>query len=130
MDDEFKIIIKAMLDENIENSLNKQLKSLKLDPISLDIKINSNISAAVSQTEKTLSKIDNVISRKVNKNDLGKALTNKFNITSRFDKDEIFKAAQEYQNALKVQNPQEISKSYENLFNSIKNSFYNFKTEI
>ena len=76
MNDELKIIIKAILDENVEDSINKQIKSLNIDPISLDVKVNSNIKTAVSETKKEIDKINDIISRKVNKNPLAKKLRN------------------------------------------------------
>ena len=126
MDDELKIIIKAVLDSSSEDSINKQIKSLKIDPISLDIKVNSNLKASANEVKKEISQISDILTRKVNKNQLAKDLIKNFGITNRADKNQITKAVEEYQNALKIKNPDEITKSYDNLFNSIKNSFYNF----
>ena len=130
MNDELKIIIKAILDETAEDSINKQIKSLNIDPISLDVKVNSNIKTAVSETTKEIDKANDIISRKVNKNSLAKKLIKDFGIKNRLDKNEITKAVEEYQNALKINNPYELSKTYDKLFNSIKNSFYHFKFPI
>lgn len=130
MDDELKIIIKAVLDSSSEDSINQQIKSLKIDPISLDIKVNSNLKASANEVKKEISQISDTLTRKVNKNQLAKDLIKKFGITNRADKNQITKAVEEYQNALKIKNPDEITKSYDNLFNSIKNSFYNFIHEI
>ena len=126
MDDELKIIIKAVLDSSSEDSINKQIKSLKIDPISLDIKVNPNLKASANEVKREISQISDTLTRKVNKNQLAKDLIKNFGITNRADKNQITKAAEEYQNALKIKNPDEITKSYDNLFNSIKNSFYNF----
>ena len=130
MNDELKIIIKAILDENVEDSINKQIKSLNIDPISLDVKVNSNIKTAVSETKKEIDKINDIISRKVNKNSLAKKLIEEFRIKNKLDKNEITNAVEEYQNALKINNPYEVSKTYDKLFDSIKNSFYHFKASI
>ena len=127
MNDELKIIIKAILDENTESSINQQLKNLKIEPLSLDIKIDSKTNSQISKVKKELN---DIVSRKINKNSLAKSLIQNFGISNKLDKNEIKKAAEEYQNALKVNNPSEISKSYDKLFDSIKNSFYNFTHEI
>ena len=123
MNDELKIIIKAILDENTENSINQQLKNLKIEPLSLDVKIDSKTSSQISKVKKGLN---DIVSRKINKNPLAKSLIQNFGISNKLDKNEIEKAVEEYQNALKLNNPGEISKSYDKLFDSIKNSFYNF----
>ena len=130
MDDELKIIIKAVLDDDTENSINKQLNNLKFDPVSIDVKVNSNISKTAYKVEKELNKINDITSRKVNKNSLAQNLIKNFSIKNKLDKNEITKAVEEYQNALKIQNPYEISKSYDKLFDAIKNSFYNFTSGI
>ena len=49
MDDELKIIIKAILDENTESSINQQLKNLKIEPLSLDVKIDSKTNSQISK---------------------------------------------------------------------------------
>jgi len=130
MDDELKIVVKATLDENAESELNKQLKNIKLDPISLKINIGGNNKKIVSETEKAINEINNELSRKVIKNPIAKGLFQEFNIKNVLDKQEISKAAQEYQNALKIGHDQEIISSYENLFKAIKNSFYKLKKDM
>ena len=44
MDDELKIVIKAVLDDNAEKDLNSQLKSLNLEPISPKLKLDLDTS--------------------------------------------------------------------------------------
>ena len=44
MDDELKIVIKAVLDDNAEKDLNSQLKSLNLEPISPTLKLDLDTS--------------------------------------------------------------------------------------
>ena len=48
MNDELKIIVKAILDENTESELNNQLKNLKLDSVSLKINVGENNKKIVS----------------------------------------------------------------------------------
>lgn len=127
MDDELKIILKAVLDKDAEKSVNNRVKKLKVEPIPLDVKVNSNIKAAVSEAEKAITQVSSILSKRVKSSHLAKGLIENFGITNKLDKSKIRETAEQYQNALKVKNPQEITKSYDNLFNSIKNSFYNFR---
>ena len=78
MDDELKIIIKAVLDSSTEDSINKQIKSLKIDPISLDIKVNPNLKASANEVKREISQISDTLTRKVNKNQLAKDLIKNF----------------------------------------------------
>ena len=123
MNDELKIIIKAILDENIESSINQQLKNLKIEPLSLDVKIDSKTNSQISKVKKELN---DIVSRKVNKNPISLNIFKKFGIKNKYDKEEISKAVEKYQNSLKIGNQDEIIKSYEDLFAAIKGSFFNF----
>ena len=123
MNDELKIIIKAILDENIESSINQQLKNLKIEPLSLDVKIDSKTNSQISKVKKELN---DIVSRKVNKNPISLNIFKKFGIKNKYDKEEISKAVEKYQNSLKIGNQDEIIKSYEDLFAAIRGSFLNF----
>ena len=126
MDDELKIVIKAVLDDNAEKDLNSQLKNLKLDPISPDIKLKANTSKAKKTAEKAIKDINESISKKVIKNPVARNIFKEFGIKDKLDKEKITSAVQDYQNALKVGNKNEIVKSYDDLFAAIKGSFFNF----
>ena len=103
MNDELKIIIKAILDENIESSINQQLKNLKIEPLSLDVKIDSKTNSQISKVKKELN---DIVSRKVNKNPISLNIFKKFGIKNKYDKEEISKLA------LLVCLGEEISKVY------------------
>ena len=55
MDDELKIVIKAVLDDNAEKDLNSQLKSLNLEPISPKLKLDLDTSKSKKSAEKAIS---------------------------------------------------------------------------
>ena len=126
MDDELKIVIKAVLDDNTEKDLNSQLKNLNLDPISPDIKLKANTSKAKKTAEKAIKDINESISKKVTKNPISLNIFKEFGIKNKHDREEISKALEVYQNDLKIGNQAEIVKSYEDLFATIKGSFFNF----
>ena len=130
MDDELKIVIKAVLDDNTEKELNSQLKSLNLDPISPDIKLKANTSKAKKTAEKAIKDINESISKKVVKNPVARNIFKEFGIKDKLDKEKITSAVQDYQNALKVGNKDKIVKSYDDLFAAIKGSFFNFKKDL
>ena len=110
MDDELKIVIKAVLDDNAEKDLNSQLKSLNLEPISPKLKLD----------------LDTSKSKKIIKNPIALGIFKEFGIKNRLDMEEISKAVENYQNALKIGNKDEIVKSYDELFAAIKGNFFNF----
>ena len=126
MDDELKIVIKAVLDDNAEKELNSQLKSLNLEPISPKLKLDLDTSKSKKSAEKAIKDIDEVISKKVIKNPISLGIFKEFGIKNRLDREEISKAVESYQNAIKIGNKDEIVKSYEDLFATIKGSFFNF----
>ena len=126
MDDELKIVIKAVLDDNAEKDLNSQLKSLNLEPISPKLKLDLDTSKSKKSAEKAIKDIDEIISKKVIKNPISLGIFKEFGIKNRLDREEISKAVESYQNAIKIGNKDEIVKSYEDLFATIKGSFFNF----
>ncbi|MBQ8635925.1 phage tail tape measure protein, partial [bacterium] len=126
MGDELKIVIKAVLDDNAEKDLNSQLKSLNLEPISPKLKLDLDTSKSKKSAEKAIKDIDEIISKKVIKNPISLGIFKEFGIKNRLDREEISKAVESYQNAIKIGNKDEIVKSYEDLFATIKGSFFNF----
>ena len=68
MDDELKIVIKAVLDDNTEKDLNSQLKNINLDPISPEIKLKANTSKAKKTVEKTIKDVQESVAKKARQN--------------------------------------------------------------
>ncbi len=126
MGDELKIVIKAVLDDNAEKELNSQLRNLNLEPISPKLKLDLDTSKSKKSAEKAIKDINDSISKKVIKNPISLGIFKEFGIKNKLDREEISKAVEGYQNALKIGNKDEIVKSYDDLFAAIKGSFFNF----
>ena len=80
MDDELKIVIKAVLDDNAEKDLNSQLKSLNLEPILPKLKLDLDTSKSKKSAEKAIKDIDEIISKKVIKNPISLGIFNSFKL--------------------------------------------------
>ena len=65
MDDELKIVIKAVLDDNAEKDLNSQLKNLNLEPISPKLKLDLDTSKSKKSAEKAIRDINKTISKNI-----------------------------------------------------------------
>lgn len=91
----------------------QSLKNLKIQPLSLNIKMDS----------KTKFRIFKV--KKANKNPISLNIFKTFGI-KKYNKKEISKIVEKYQNNLKIKNQDKIIKNYEDLFAAIKGSFFNF----
>ena len=124
MDETLKIIIKGTLDKETEKEINAQIKSLKIEPININVNINQKNNKIVEETENVFKKIS-----KTSKS-FSSEIIKQFGITNRESIREIRQAAEELFTAFQIKDQNQITKSYDNLFNKIKDSFYKLKVEI
>lgn len=121
--DDLKIIIDAILNENIEKNINEQLKRIKIDALNLDVQIkNASKSTLTNHVENVAKEINTVFEKNLNINpdNLYKGIIQSFGIKNREIRAQMKEQVKEYAHFLRTGDKEKISASYESLFSSIK----------